>query len=152
MNKGKHRSDMWTTFTPGSTKGRRVLLGADNREVLFVELPTARSTWVVEAVHEFQRSGEQDTYCHTMSGVAPLTWWQMPLIADEDKKKVLGHDVQRPPQKVYDASMGQPLFWNERKSITLWKTLLKRFKIKKVINFSPGCGMLERACLDVGVE
>ena len=32
-----------------------------------------------------------------------------------------------------------------------WKSQFTRFKITKVINFSPGCGMLERACLEKGI-
>ena len=110
--------------------------------MVFVELPISRFTWAV---------GEEDTHSSTLSGVHPLTWWQMPLISEEDKKQVLGHAVQKPYAKFYDATMGQPLFWNERKTMQYWKALIQRFKIKKVINFSPGCGMLERTCLDMGI-
>ena len=45
----------------------------------------------------------------------------------------------------------QPLFWNERKPMAYWKHALQRFKIKKVINFSPGCAMLERVCLEQSI-
>ena len=147
----KHWVDMWMTFTPVQSKGRKVFMGANNREAIFVELPTPRNTWAVEAVTEFQGAGEQDTHASTLTGVDPLTWWQMPLISEVDKKQVMGHAVQKPSVKCYDATMGQPLMWNERKTMAYWRSVVKRFKIKKVINFSPGCGMLERVCLEQGI-
>ncbi len=147
----KHWVDMWMTFSPGQSKGRKVFMGANGVEAVFVELPTPRNTWTVEAVTEFQGAGEQDTHSNTLTGVDPLTWWQMPLISEVDKKLVMGHAVQKPGRKFYDATMGQPLLWNERKTMAYWKSVIKRFKIKKVLNFSPGCGMLERVCLELGI-
>ena len=130
-------------------------MSARNWESVFVELPTPRTTWTVESTDEFTGSGEEDTHATTLSGVPPLTWWQQPLISDEDKKKVIGvtpsSTVQKPHYKIFDATVGQPLFWNERMPMPYWSNVLKRFKIKKVINFSPGCGMLERVCLEQSI-
>ena len=115
-------------------------------------LPTPRSTWTIEAVHEYTGSGEKDTHASTLSGVDPLTWWHMPLISHGDKKDVLGHVVENPQTKFYDTTMGQPLFWQERKSMAYWKNALQRFKIKKVVNLSPGCAMLERVCVEQSIH
>ena len=142
---------MWTIYKPGcNSKNRSTVMSADNRETVHLELPS-RSNWGVESVTAYTGSGEVDTQAVTNSGVAPLTWWNLARISEDDKKAVLGHAVAKPDRKIYDATMGQPLFWNDRKSITYWKSLIKRFKIKRAINFSPGGGMLERACLELGV-
>ena len=47
--------------------------------------------------------------------------------------------------------MGQPLFWKELLPRSYWMNQLAHYKIKTVINFSPGCGMLERVCLDAAI-
>ena len=42
-----------------------------------------------------------------------MTWWNMPLINEEEKTKMLGHAVEKlekPSGEVYDTTMGQPLF------------------------------------------
>ena len=151
QEKASHFADVWITYNPGACQGRKVFLGADNREVMFCELPTSRTLWAVEDVSDFTGAGEVDTHANTITGVKPLMWWNMPLISASDKAKVLGHAVVNPPRKFYDATMGQPLLWNERKSAAYYVAIMKRFKIKKVLCFSAGGGELPRACLEQGI-
>ena len=123
-------------------------MSADNREVALVKLQTPRTAWTVESVEDFTGSGEQTTHACSVFGVFPLTWWQQPLISDADKKLVLGLSGIKSKPKLFDSVIGQPLFWNERKPMCYWKEVLNRFKIQKVFNLSPGCGMLERVCIE----
>ena len=72
-----------------------------------------------------------------------------------DKQAILdpaaARDAPVPSWKVYDSTMGLPLFWQERKPKTFWVQLLKDLKAKAVFDATPGSGQLARACLELGV-
>ncbi len=130
-DKAKDFADLWITYNPGACKGRKTFLGADNRATMFCDLPTSRTLWAVEEISDFTGAGAVDTHANTMTGVKPLTWWNMPLISASDKARVLCHTASCPPKTLYDATMGQPLLWNERNSLAYYTARIKRFKVKK---------------------
>ena len=71
----------------------------------------------------------------------------------EDKAKILGlATVPTPPSRLFDASMGQPLFWSERKSPAFWGSLLEDLGAGSVVEVgSVGGAALGRACLMAGI-
>ena len=71
----------------------------------------------------------------------------MNLVSKVDKEKILGHSVPMPNVKTYDASSGQPLFYNERRTHVLMARLLRDFQVKEVLDVTPGQGELGKACL-----
>ena len=96
--------------------------------------------------------GEDSTHASTYTGVRPLAWAAAPRVFEKDKKDIIGHDVQAPPPKFFDGSVGQPLFWNERRSAEFWQHVLGNFNVKVVVDLSPGSGQLARACLDTATS
>ena len=55
-----------------------------------------------------------------------------------------------PNSRIYDSTMGLPLFWQERKPKSFWVQLLKDLRAKVVFDATPGYGLLARACLELG--
>ena len=77
----------------------------------------------------------------------------MPRVSLEHKRKILGHTSEEsPPGWIFDASMGVPLFWGERKSTKFWTQILTDFDAGAVFDLTPGTGTLARACLDAGIQ
>ena len=59
------------------------------------------------------------------TAVPRLPWLGMPMVTAQDKKIILGRDaVQVPKPHVFDAEVGMPLFWAERKSVDFWRVLV----------------------------
>ena len=55
-------------------------------------------------------------------------------------------------KKVFDASLGHPLYWTERKTPKLWKELLKDLNATSVYDVTPGSGQCARACMQAGIH
>ena len=92
-------------------------------------------------------TGEKDTSSSTYSGVKSLYWGAMNLVSKEDKEKILGRAIPTPPPRIYDASSGQPLLYNERRNHILCSRILRDLKAKEVLDLTPGQGELAKACL-----
>ena len=67
------------------------------------------------------------------------------------QEAILGFDPPVPSHKLYDTTMGAPLFWGERKSERLFQQILKDLMVTAVFDATPGSGQLARACLDKGI-
>ena len=67
------------------------------------------------------------------------------------QEAILGFDPCTPSHKLYDTTMGLPLFWGERKSEGLNTQILKDILATAVFDATPGSGQLARACLDKGI-
>ena len=67
------------------------------------------------------------------------------------QEAILGFDPCTPSHKLYDTTMGLPLFWGERKSERLYQQILKDLRVTAVFDATPGSGQLARACLDKGI-
>ena len=78
------------------------------------------------------------------------------MLLPADKAKILGYSPASPPiaasQKVFDASLGHPLFWTERKTPAFWKELLKDLNATSVFDVTPGSGQCARACMQAGIQ
>ena len=95
--------------------------------------------------------GETTSYDASYSGVKPLAWANLPLIAKQDKLTILGgSECPSPSAGHYDASRGMPLFCEECKPQDFLTVLLKEWMVEYVVDLSPGTGCLARACMTEG--
>ena len=148
----RHVSELWIVYTPTPRLGRKVTFGSDNRETAFVSLPVSRTQLSTKQRKEYTAAGELSTHDATYTGVQTVPWCGLPCIAVEDKAKIMGFEPQVPNAKFYDASCGQPLFWQERKTVKFGRRLLEDLDAKVVCDLSPGSGTCARACMDMGIS
>ena len=81
-------------------------------------------------------------------------WGALPVLLPANKEKVLGcaPDVPAASRGVFDASLGLPLFWNERKGTAIWKRLLADLHAVAVFDLTPGSGMCAKAAMEAGIQ
>ena len=156
MRKARHATDLWIVYEPRLVPGgRRTVFGSKNRETAFVSFPASRNHLVVKdrvAGRGRTNEWETDTFASSFCGVLPMCWWQLPTIACGDKKTLLGgRDPKLPDGKVYDASRGCPLCWQEVKSKEFWMGILSATQASYVVDLAPGGGVTARACLALGI-
>ena len=152
MEGRRHFNELWVIFTPSPRLGRKVSFASDNKETLLVSLPLSRTQLEVQDRDVFNKLGEATTHDATYSGVKPLPWGACPKLHSGDKAAILGSPPPAPSNKLFDTTMGLPLFWQERKSTELWGQILKDLRAKAVFDASPGSGQLARACLEQGIQ
>ena len=105
----------------------------------------------------FNDAGEESTHETSYTGVDSIPWGALPLLAPADKERMTGQvPAAVPPssasKKVFDSSLGLPLFWNERKTPAIWKQLLKHLNATSVFDITPGSGQCARACMEAGIQ
>ena len=100
---------------------------------------------------QFTRAGEESTHETTYTGVDPAPWGTLPLMAVTEKAKVTGAAPATPQAEIFDTGVGMPLFWQERKSVQCWKTLLRDVNAKAVFDLTPGSGACARAAMSAGL-
>ena len=144
-------------YAPTKRLGRKVSFASDSKETCFLSLPCSRTQLALQRRQCFNTLGEATTHDATYIGVVPLPWGAAPKMHPGDKQAIMdGHpaaarDVPVPNWKVYDSTMGLPLFWQERKPKTFWVQLLRDLRAKVVFDATPGSGQLARACLELGL-
>lgn len=148
----RHPSEIWLVFAPTERLGRRVSWASDNREVILISTPVARTLLPVTERAEFACAGEASTHDASYTGVPPAPWKSLPHLLTADKGKILGHAPEEPRPQLFDTSLGQPLFWAERKGATLWRRLYKDLAVKAVVDCTPGSGSAARAAMQLGLS
>ena len=142
-------------YAPTKRLGRKVSFASDTKETCFLSLPWPRSGLRVQKRDTFNTLGEATTHDATYSGVDPLAWGAAPKLQPKDKQAIMNpaetRDAPVPNWKIYDSTMGLPLFWQERKPYSFWVQLLKDLRAKVVFDATPGSGQLARACLELGL-
>ena len=148
----RHQHEVWIVYRPARRLGRRVAYAADNKEVVVVSMPLNR-TQIAAAMREdqFTQAGEESTHETTYTGVDPAPWGTLPLMAVTEKAKVMGADPATPQGDIFDTGVGMPLFWQERKTVQCWKTLLRDVNAKAVFDLTPGSGACARAAMSAGL-
>ena len=68
------------------------------------------------------------------------------------QEAIHGFKPPTPSNKLFDTTMGLPLFWGERKSTKLYNQILRDVMATAVFDATPGSGQLARACLDRGIQ
>ena len=145
--------EAWVVHKPTTrSMGRRVAFGADNKETILVSMPIARVKMTAAPRAEFHCAGEETTHETTYTGVPTAPWGSLPLLEKSQKQELTGRDPPASKDTVFDASLGMPLFWQERKTPDLWKRLLRDVKGKAVFDLTPGSGTLARSCMELGVS
>ena len=149
----RNLSELWIIYKPSPRLGRRVSFASESREVALVSMPVARTQLACKLRKDkFAAAGESSTHDTTYTGVSPMPWKAMPMISLEDKAKVMGYEPPLPRTKIFDASAGVPLFWQERKDPAFWSTLLTHLDAKCVVDLTPGSGSCARAAMDLGIS
>ena len=78
------------------------------------------------------------------------------MLSPADQAKIVGYPPASPPssasKKVFDASLGLPLFWTERKTPAIWEQLLKHLGATTVFDTAPGSGQCARACMQAVIS
>ena len=151
LEKARHLHEAWIVYKSSGRLGRRVAFAADNKEMVLVSMPVARTQLVVAPRDSFTHAGEESTHETTYTGVDAAPWGSLPLIQASDKEKIMGHEPAAPQGGVFDTSVGQPLFWQERKSVSCLKALLADVQAKTVFDLTPGSGACGRAAMEMGL-
>jgi hypothetical protein len=150
VEKARNMLEMWVVFKPSPRLGRNVSFASDTREQLWVSLPVDRTKFATKARTTFASCGEASTHDSTYTGVGQMPWAAMPLVSSADKESILGVPPASPRGRVFDCSMGQPLFWQERKGVEFWMQIIRDFDVKAVYDCTPS-STLGRACMASGV-
>ena len=150
----RHKAHFTITFGTSTRLGRRIAFGSDNVEQLFLSLPVCRLRFAVKERQDSVggASGETTTHDLSYSGVKPMSWLSMTRVSDEAKKRILGmQKVAKPSKGMFDTSLGQPLFWAERKPMEFWLSLFRNLDAKMIIDCTPGSGTAAKAALEAGI-
>ena len=103
----------------------------------------------------FNCLGETSTHCCSYSGVPVRPTSELPMIAANDKPKLLGISKSLPevPLK-WSAKHGAviPAFWCESKPISFWRALLQDVGVTHVFDLTSGSGALLEASLANGIH
>lgn len=150
----RHPSEIFVVFRPSPRLGRRVSWASDNKEVLLISTPVSRTQLPVKDRREpfGAGCGETSTHDATYTGVQTLPWGAMNLAPSQDKARILGHDSETPRPQLFDTSLGQPLFWAERKPAALFRALFADLSATAVVDVSPGSGTAARAAAEAGIS
>jgi hypothetical protein len=151
LDKTRHQHEAWIIYKPTKRLGRRVAFAADNKEMLLVSMPVARTQLVAAPRELFTHAGEESTHETTYTGVDAAPWGSLPLIQASDKEKIVGYVPAAPQGAVFDTAVGMPLFWQERKSVACLKALLADVQAKTVFDLTPGSGACGRAAMEMGL-
>jgi hypothetical protein len=146
----RHLSELWVVYQASRRLGRRVCFASANRETLLLSTPLPRNRLCAKERTSFNAAGEASTHDSTYTGVGPMPWGSMPRLSPEDKEKILRAKTSIPKTQAYDAALGVPLFWGERKTVPLWTQILGDLDVKCVYDLTPGSGTLARTCLELG--
>ncbi len=149
-DKARNQHEAWIVYRPTRRLGRRVAFAADNKEMVLVSMPLARTQVATTPRTHYNQAGEDSTHETTYTGVEPAPWGSLPLMLASDKEKVVGHAPEVPKSAVFDTGMGVPLYWQERKTVTCWKALLGDVQAKAVYDLTPGSGACARAAMQLG--
>ena len=148
----RHLHEEWIIYKPTKRLGRRVVFGADNKEMLLVSMPVPRTQMTTMPRQEYAAAGEETTHEATYTGVPTAPWGSLPVMSKEYKQSIMGMSVDVPKDTLFDSALGLPLFWQERKTVTCWRALMETHNARAVFDVTPGCGAAARAAMDLGVQ
>ena len=152
MERQRHFCELWVVYAPTKRMGRKVCFASDNKETCGLSLPLARTQLTVRSRQGFNKVGEESTHDSTYTGVPPMSWGACQKFQRGPKEAILGKEPLTPPQKLFDSSMGMPLFWQERTTTAFWTQMLQDLVVEVVFDATAGSGQLARACLEHGVQ
>ena len=115
-------------------------------------MPLPKNHMKIQKRDEYNAAGEATTQETSYTGVPMAPWGSLPLTSVEDKQKIMELAPCAPSEKIFDCSVGMPLFWQERKTVAFIKRLLIDVHATAVFDLTPGSGACGRACLEMGLQ
>ena len=117
-----------------------------HKETRFVSLPMASKGQRKCASREvFTKCGESTNYSRSYTEIESRTLEEIPRLTVEDKSKILGSAAigafVRDRAAKYVEAKGHPLFWSERKPISLYTALCRDFEVTYVVDLGMGSGV-----------
>lgn len=145
----RHLCEVWVVYAPQRRAGRRVAWASATREMGWISLPISRTKIATKARKDNAAKWAPTTHESAYVGVPAARWDNLPTITLSDKQKVFpdGSASTPPPENVFVADHGVPLFWQEKKPVALWEDILTSLDANMVVDLSPGSGAAGRACL-----
>ena len=147
----RHLCEVWIVYAVQKGPGRRVAWGSETRETGWISLPLPRTNISVKSRQEDSAAAAwaPSTHHSAWVGVPPARWDTLPTITVQDKQKVFPNNgsASTPPQRVFRADHGVPVYWQEKKPLGFWEDILEMLDAKMVVDLSPGSGAVGRACL-----
>jgi len=140
--------DLWIVYDmPGDDPRypkRQLAFANSNRETVLVYHPVGKSSKTKNLRQRFNLCGEQSTYDSTYTGVQLRGIDELPKITTEDKKKMMGSDLNIPITYGGDdqslAVDGVPFSWAESKPVNFWTNILKDMAIENIFDLTAGSG------------
>ena len=146
----RHLCEVWIVYALQKRPGRWVAWASETREMGWISLPISRTMIATKARQDDVAAGwAPTTHESAYVGVPAARWDNVPTITLADKQQVFpgGSASTPPPENVFVADHGVPLFWQETKPVALWEDILTSLDAKMVVDLSPGSGAAGRACL-----
>ena len=154
-------AEIWITYS-GSPQGtdlreakRKVAFSDTKQEVLLAGFPVSKTKLKSKDRSHYTACGEHTTHHLTYSSVQPRHLDTLPRVSTADKERIVGGSLKPVAPEVADrVKNGQPLFWQEYKTVELWSNLFHDFDIGRVFDLSPGSGTAAVAAMhnDIGYE
>ena len=140
--------EAWIVYKPTKRLGRRVAYSADNKESICISMPLSRT--------QLYSAGVETTHETAYTGVDPVPWEALPLLLPANREKIMGYEAVVPPstasQKVFDTSLGLPLFWNERRGAAIWTQLMKDIQATAIFDLTLASGQCAGAAMEAGIQ
>ena len=118
----RHLCELWIVYAPQKRPGRRVAWASETREMGWISLPIARTMIATKSRkdNEVAAAWAPTTHESAYVGVPAARWDNLPTIRMEDKQKVFAEvsAPTPPPENVFRADHGVPLYWQEK---SLWR-------------------------------
>jgi hypothetical protein len=138
---------------------KKILWNSAKVETIYAAFPMNRTQLPTKEREALQKqgtsSGEKTTGDPTYTGVAFRTTSSLPRCDPETKRLIYAKTEALPdvPDKISNAvGAGEPLIWQESKSVDLWCALLADLDVGAVFDCAPGSGALAEASMSHGIH
>ena len=153
-----HRADAWVIYTaPLRVRdlrlgGRKVAFADTLRETVYLGFSQPVTRLKSKDRGTITAAGEGTTHALSYTGVPLRPYAELPKLSKTAKEKVLGVAVPEYREKwAIQLANGQPLIFNDIKSIQFYASLFRDLDAAAVIDLSPGSGGAAIACLIAGI-
>jgi hypothetical protein len=120
---------------------RKLAFSNSNRECILVYRPVSKKKTSSQPRSQYNACGEQSTFDLTYSGVQLRTLGELPKLTTEDKKKMMGSELDIPlsyNEEVDPAAEGVPFSWAETKPVAWWGSFFTDLGIDQIFDTCTG--------------
>ena len=152
--------DMWIIYeTPENDfryPKRQLAFSNNNREVVLVYRPVPKKKTTCKARQAFNACGEKSSFDLTYSGVQLRSLGELPKLTPEDKKKILGTELDVPlsyPGEDQPLAVdGVPFAWTETKPVGWLAAFFKELGIDHIFDTTTGSAAAGIAAHYAGIQ